>query len=166
MELGNHTHVWRVGLDLGEPNVSSLALMLAPGERQRASRFHFDRDRRHFIAARGVLRQLLARYSGHAPEDIEFCYGPQGKPELADGKDLQFNIAHSRSVGLFAFTLGAPIGVDVERSSLSSTTSWRRVSFRLPNMPLSHECRLNVVKRRSTRTGRGRKPTSRRSAAD
>ena len=114
MELGNHTHVWRVGLDLGEPNVSSLALMLAPGERQRASRFHFDRDRRHFIAARGVLRQLLARYSGHAPEDIEFCYGPQGKPELADGKDLQFNIAHSRSVGLFAFTLGASIGVDVE----------------------------------------------------
>jgi 4'-phosphopantetheinyl transferase len=114
MELGNDTHVWLVALDLGEADVSSLAVVLAADERQRASRFHFDRDRRHFIAARGVLRQLVARYAGRAPEYIEFCYGPQGKPVLAGGSNLEFNIAHSHGVGLFAFTLGAPIGVDVE----------------------------------------------------
>lgn len=114
MELGNDTHVWLASLDLSEPDLESLAVLLAPDERQRASRFHFDRDRRHFIVARGLLRQLLARYAGAAPAQIEFSYGPQGKPALAGRDDLQFNVAHSHGTGLFAFTRGAPVGIDVE----------------------------------------------------
>ena len=115
MELGNDTHVWLASLDLAEPDVASLAALLAADERARASRFHFDRDRRHFIVARGLVRQLLGRYAGRAPEHSELRYGPQGKPALADGSDLQFNIAHSHGTGLFAFTRSAPVGVDAEQ---------------------------------------------------
>jgi 4'-phosphopantetheinyl transferase len=115
VELGNDTHVWRGSLDRSEAGVAALAVILSADERERASRFHFDRDRRHFIVARGLLRQLLGRYADRAPEQIEFCYGPQGKPALAGGSDLQFNIAHSHGTGLFAFTRTAPIGVDAEQ---------------------------------------------------
>jgi 4'-phosphopantetheinyl transferase len=114
MLLGNDTHVWRARLDGHEQDASSLTLLLSPDEQQRALRFHFDRDRRHFIVARGLLRLLLGQYAGCAPEQIEFCYGPQGKPALAGRIDLQFNIAHSHGAGLFAFTMDAPIGVDAE----------------------------------------------------
>jgi 4'-phosphopantetheinyl transferase len=115
VELGNDTHVWLAPLDLGEPDIASLVVLLAPDEQQRGSQFRFDRDRRHFIVARGLLRRLLARYAGGAPAQIEFCYGPQGKPALAGRDDMQFNVAHSHGAGLFAFTRGAPIGVDAEQ---------------------------------------------------
>lgn len=114
MPLGNETHVWLARLDRGEPDISSLAALLSLDERHRASRFHFDRDRRHFVTARGLLRVLLGRYAGCTPEQVEFCYGSQGKPALAGRTDVQFNVAHSHGAGLFAFTIGAPIGVDIE----------------------------------------------------
>jgi len=110
-------HVWQARLDPAPDKLSELAAALASDERDRAARFHFDRDRDRYIAARGTLRRLLARYTGVAPAELAFQYGPQGKPALvvpSAAKMLEFNVAHSGDLALLAFARERSIGVDVE----------------------------------------------------
>lgn len=91
--------------------------VLSADERERAARFHFLKDREHFIAARGLLRLLLSRYLDLPPQQLSFSYSPYGKPALAGERDctsLRFNVSHSHGVALYAFTLEREVGVDVE----------------------------------------------------
>lgn len=113
--LAGDVHVWRIALDRDDVEVVELERPLSDDERARAARFVFDKDRRRFIAARGSLRVLLSRYTGRRPETIEFCYGPQGKPFLADPSDLRFNLSHSGRFAVFACVRNREIGIDVER---------------------------------------------------
>lgn len=110
-------HVWRADLEQSPELMRAHLATLSPDERQRAGRFHFDKDRRHFIAARGVLRDLVGRYVGRTPAAVSFSYGRHGKPELggaAGATRLAFNVSHSHGVALYAFTRGAAVGLDVE----------------------------------------------------
>ena len=43
-------HVWRIALEVGDPLLTGLLEILADDERQRAERFYFEKDRRHFTA--------------------------------------------------------------------------------------------------------------------
>ncbi len=111
-------HVWRIALELGDPILMRLRDTLADDERQRADRFHFEKDRRHFTAARGAMRLLLAGYLSRCPNDVRFAYGNYGKPRLMDAdnaSDLRFNLSHSHGLALLAVTRGRDIGVDIER---------------------------------------------------
>ena len=111
-------HVWRFALDLDAALLDGLRETLAEDEIRRADRFHFEKDRRHFIAGRGTLRILLAAYLARQPQEICFAYGNYGKPLLATengGNDLRFNLTHSHGLALLALTRGRDIGVDVER---------------------------------------------------
>ena len=112
----NEIHVWRCLLNQPKPQIEALAGTLTDDEAKRAERFHFQRDRLHFIAARGVLRVILGRYLGSGPGDVRFIYGLNGKPSLAGekGPRLCFNVSHSRDLALYAFTYDRKIGVDVE----------------------------------------------------
>jgi 4'-phosphopantetheinyl transferase len=113
---GNTVDIWTADLDLSLHEMRSLQNTLSPDERERAAKFHFARDRQRFIAARGILRDILARYLGRSPSALLFSYGPFGKPALADdcASDLRFNLSHSGSVALYAIAR-REIGVDVER---------------------------------------------------
>ena len=111
-------HIWRASLEFDSAQLESFARTLSDDERTRAQRFLFERDRNSFIAARGILRDLLARYSGCVPRNIEFVYGPHGKPALADRATpylLRFNLSHSHGLALIAVTREREIGVDVEK---------------------------------------------------
>jgi len=108
-------HVWGADLDYQASAGPDYWEILSADERERAGRFHFDKDRNRFITARGTLRLLLSRYLEREPQAIEFIYGSRGKPSLkANPLNLQFNIAHSHALVLYAFTLRSEIGVDVE----------------------------------------------------
>jgi 4'-phosphopantetheinyl transferase len=101
----------------GSETVRASALVLSDAERQRASRFAFDRDRRRFIVARARLRQLLAVRLGVRPESVEFAYGAHGKPALARrfaDSDLCFNVSHCDDVAAYALSCGRTVGIDVE----------------------------------------------------
>ena len=114
---GGEVHVWRAWLDADDAIVAALRGLLAPHERERADRFHFPKDRRHFTVARGLLRTLLARYTGRPAELISFDYNKYGRPALAVGEpaeDLRFNVSHSKGLALYAFARGREVGVDVE----------------------------------------------------
>lgn len=104
-------------LDMEAETVSELAALLSDAERQRASRFVFDRDRNRFIVARARLRELLAANLGVLPESVELTCGAHGKPSLGGlfvESDLRFNLSHSDDVAVYALSHGRDIGIDVE----------------------------------------------------
>jgi len=64
-----------------------------------------------------LLRLVLARYLGEAPEEIEIARGAHGKPGLAaEPERLAFNLSHSGDLTLVAVSRGREVGVDVERT--------------------------------------------------
>ena len=71
------------------PDPEHLHQNLAADEKARAERFYFEKDRKHFIVARGVLRAILGRYLNRAPECLSFCYSSYGKPALAGEPDAE-----------------------------------------------------------------------------
>jgi len=109
--------VWRAGLDPAEPVLGRLRSNLSSDELARADRFVFDRDRRRYVAAHGILRAILAHYLGADPAALAFRTESAGKPLLAParhGRVLRFNLSHSRDLALVAVTRGCDIGVDLE----------------------------------------------------
>lgn len=111
-------HLWRASLDPRDTLLQRLESSLAPDEIARANRFHFPIDRGHFVAARGILRHLLAAYLHRSPADLQFAYRPRGKPYLLlkpSDPPISFNISHAHGTALLAFSLGRELGVDLER---------------------------------------------------
>ena len=127
LETGT-VHVWRIALNQEDDRLERFRRTLEAGELERAGRFHFDKDRRHFIVARGFLRSVVARYLGSQPEALRFEYGAYGKPALGSEHTLRFNLSHSNEVALLAVSLDADIGVDVEhiRADFASEDIARR----------------------------------------
>lgn len=113
LEIGE-VHVWRVPLEQPQDVQNELLRTLNDEERDRASRFYFEKHQRRFVVARGFLRLLIGRYLETAPEALSFSYGDYGKPTLDVSSSLRFNVSHSHELALYAFTHHVEIGVDVE----------------------------------------------------
>lgn len=114
--LVDEIHLWCAPLDLQEAATEDLTPTLAVDERQRASRFRTGRLRNRFIAGRGSLRAILARYLHTDPVQLGFDYGPHGKPVLGSlwsSKGIHFNVSHSQELAVIAVA-ARPVGVDVE----------------------------------------------------
>jgi 4'-phosphopantetheinyl transferase len=116
LPAAHEIHVWQTQLDIPPSDVSSLNETLTADERDRAARFYFEKHRRRFIVGRGILRTIIGRYLGVAPDKIRFTYNDKGKPSLVEPKVTGFecNVSHSDELALYAFALGVSIGVDVE----------------------------------------------------
>jgi len=113
----NEVHVWLASLEQPEAVMLQLKQTLSHDELVRAGKFHFEKDRGYFIAARGLLRSLLGRYLDMQPTQLQFAYNEYGKPSLStslQGKILNFNLSHSHNLALFAFTYIGSVGVDIE----------------------------------------------------
>jgi 4'-phosphopantetheinyl transferase len=111
---GRAVDVWVLPNQASDAACAEFEGVLAPDERARAQRFRFDRLRKSFIITRGALRFLLGRYLSIPPDQVEFCYGPKGKPALGRAAEIEFNATHSGELAAFAFTLGRPVGIDLE----------------------------------------------------
>jgi 4'-phosphopantetheinyl transferase len=110
----NEVVIWRASLDCEPAALQELAATLSPDEKLHANRFHFCRDRDHFIAARGILRILLGAYLNRDPKGLAFRYGPQGKPELERDHSFGFNLSHKPGLAVYAFGRGRHLGIDLE----------------------------------------------------
>ena len=111
----DEVHVWQASLD--DPHLLELQQTLSADERARADRFRFEKDRRHFIVARGLLRTILGNYLNTKPGQLQFCYSPYGKPALtgeSGGSGIKFNLSHSHGLALYAITRHREVGVDLE----------------------------------------------------
>lgn len=105
------------GLDVAPETLHRMALTLSEDELQRAGRFAYEHGWRRFVVARARLRELLAQRLDVTPQSIAFAYGKRGKPALAPPlarSGLQFNLAHSADLAVYAFAYDRAVGVDVE----------------------------------------------------
>ena len=109
----DEVHLWLAAVPDCRSDLEKLRDVLDAGERERAARFHFERDRERYIVARGVLRLLLGSYLGTS--QFALTTNKFGKPFLQPPHDaLHFNVSHSRDLALFGFTRVSEIGTDVE----------------------------------------------------
>jgi 4'-phosphopantetheinyl transferase len=114
----DEVHVWRASLELKPKDVQNLLKTLSADETQRANRFHFDKDRSHFIVARGLVRKILSQYLRTDPHSLRFSYNLNGKPTLvavSNGSSFSFNLSHADDLMLLAVTHGRQIGIDLDR---------------------------------------------------
>lgn len=115
--IPNELHIWSANLSITpEQEIKKIAL-LSSDECERAYRFHFQKDRQRFIAARSILREILSFYLEVLPKEIVFGYAKAAKPFLLAPNHipLQFNLSHSSELALYAITLNQAIGVDIEK---------------------------------------------------
>lgn len=113
----NEVHVWRVSLEVPGHEIESLKKILVPEEIERANKFYFEKDRRHWTVAHAALRSMLGQYLNVNPRDILFTTNDYGKPSIVyppAGTHLYFNLSHSGGLALYAFAYGRQVGVDVE----------------------------------------------------
>lgn len=102
---------------IGTADWPDLERLLDEGERARARRFHFERDRKVYIAAHALVRGLLAGQTGRPAAEWRFIAGPHGKPEAVcppDGPRLRINLSHTRGLAAVALAIEHDVGIDVE----------------------------------------------------
>jgi 4'-phosphopantetheinyl transferase len=111
-------HVWAFNLEATASCLDQCRQSLCRSEVARADRFVHAGSRADFIVAHGILRQLLARYTGIPACDLALSLGPNGKPTLdaesGHGK-VSFNLTHSHGRALIAVSDGREVGIDLER---------------------------------------------------
>jgi 4'-phosphopantetheinyl transferase len=113
----DEVHVWRISLKVTPYHVRMLEQLLSADELEKAARFHFHKDRDHFIVARGTLRSIVGKYLKMPPDKLKFYYGSHGKPSLEEKTNpgmIQFNISHSKGLALCAVAHRREVGVDLE----------------------------------------------------
>jgi 4'-phosphopantetheinyl transferase len=111
----DEVHVWEFPLTVAESARAECARLLSSDERERAARFHFEKDRRKFTVARASMRTILAAYLRAAAQELSFAYSENGKPALAEtASGIRFNLSHSGEMGLLGVVLRRDIGVDIE----------------------------------------------------
>lgn len=117
----NEVHVWHACLDVDTGRLEALVDTLDRDELARAGRFRFERDRNRFVAARGLLREVVGRHLGVPAASLRFGYSGRGKPYLLGQSPLEFNVSHSGKHLVVALARHLRLGVDVEASPSPET---------------------------------------------
>ncbi|MFE7286210.1 4'-phosphopantetheinyl transferase family protein [Streptomyces noursei] len=111
-------HVWfaEASADLG------LLSLLDATERDRYRQFLREQPRALYLTAHALARKVIAAQYGVRPAALRFaavckhCTGAHGKPRLVDPPfPLELSLSHSDERVAVALTLGADVGVDLER---------------------------------------------------
>ena len=114
--VAEEIHVWEFRSDMPESRPEDIASLLSADERQRAARFHFERDRHRFSVTRARTRMILGAYLQSDPRDLRFKYSAREKPSLEGASaDIRFNVSHSGGQSIVAVATGREIGADIEQ---------------------------------------------------
>lgn len=109
------------------PEYEALWPLLHSHEQARAKSFRARHHEQEFVIARAILRVMIAAYCSCDPKQVEYSYGPYGKPALITpsclSRGISFNMSHSSDAVLIGLTCGQEIGADVEEISSGSVRS-------------------------------------------
>lgn len=108
--------------EVAEPEQRSMLMaLLSDEERQRLTRFHFERDRLLFLVAHALVRITLSRHASIEPQAWRFRTGRYGRPEIAEPRSrLRFSLSRRHGLAACAVILDRDIGLDVEYISKDS----------------------------------------------
>ena len=99
-----------------ECDSSLRASPLSAEERRLAARFVFAEHRRRFIQRHTALRELLGRYCGMAPREIQLAHGSHGRPWVGNACGaVDFSLSHSGDWAAVALSTDSWVGIDLER---------------------------------------------------
>ena len=106
---------------IGESSTGVLEAMLSPEERERATAFHFARDRRDYVVSHVLLRVTLSQYAQGDPATLAFTSSAAGRPALVAAPSwLDFSLSHTDGLAAVAVSCSAAVGVDAEDLEQSS----------------------------------------------
>ena len=88
--------------------------LLTREEEERYEKFRHNPSQEMFLAARLLAKTLLGDLTGRSPDSLTFSYREEGKPYLAEERELFFNFSHSAQVVAFLSSDKGETGVDVE----------------------------------------------------
>ncbi|MEX6633167.1 4'-phosphopantetheinyl transferase family protein [Hyphococcus lacteus] len=108
--LAGEVHCWLVPVSAAVADEETLD----DEERNRAARFHFEKDRNRFCAGRVWQRRILGAYLGQTPSVVVIEKSAAGKPRLSD-EPFSFNYSRSGDWGLLAVSHKGILGADIEQ---------------------------------------------------
>ena len=132
---GCEVEVWTARpADFGAALRHDLDWLLDDSERERASRFKHEADRRSYVLAHALRRAVLARWLAVDPREIRFSQEPGGRPALLAPGDGAVYFSHSRSRDAVACAVTgvAPVGIDVETALASGIDEQMIARFVVP----------------------------------
>ena len=112
----HQVHLWFVDKKNHKDRLTSYWSILNELEKEKATKYRFEKDRDCSIIARGVIRMLLGNYLKIHPKDVKLKLGEFGKPFLNELSDIQFNVSHSANAIVLTFVKKDKIGVDIEHT--------------------------------------------------
>ena len=80
----------------------------------RAEAITHQQSRLRYLAARYLLRSIVAKWLGSDPQDISIALSPSGKPFLPQHGMLHFSISHTEQLIGICFS-SLPVGLDLEQ---------------------------------------------------
>lgn len=114
-QRSENPHVWVA--DCRQWDAESLAANLSRRERLRSERFHNDLHRSRFVIRHGLLRRLLAKYTGVSEIQVVIETTREGRPFVpsdANPLDIEFSLSRSQDLCLYAISRGIRVGIDME----------------------------------------------------
>ena len=109
-------HLWCAYPDdlLAEGAAEACSALLGEDERERVSRFRFERHKRESLATRALMRTALSCYRPLPARAWQFKLNEHGKPAVQPECGLRFNLSNSLGLVVCLVAEGAEVGVDVE----------------------------------------------------
>jgi 4'-phosphopantetheinyl transferase len=138
LKTGERSPLYVIVIDIDDATsgnaIPSFAALLDGEDRDRAARFHFDKDRDRFIVAHALLRLVAGRAIGVNPSAVAFRAGPRAgvPPRLAPGAGLVPTLSLSHADHFVAVALGwiDRLGIDVEgRRTLKDVDALARAAL-------------------------------------
>lgn len=107
--------LWYGRLTADERRCALLQRLLDDEQCGRAEQFKTPVLRNRYVESWGLVREILAEYTGAPPETLRISRQQYGKPYLSGFPELSFNLSHSGGYMLVAVAWQCQLGVDIEQ---------------------------------------------------
>ena len=109
-------HLFLCDLDMLKVKYDFFYFLISKEEKEKAKKFHFERDKICYVTSHGILRTILSQYLNLHTNKILFETNDFGKPSLKNHsrKAVFFNLSHSKDFCLIGINPISDIGVDIE----------------------------------------------------
>ncbi len=114
-------HIWHIPLLCELTHKGEDYDLLGEIEKVRANSFIDAIAKQKFIDVHVAVRRILASYLSIPVKQLALDISPLDKPILAPrlyDLDLRFNLSHSGDMAVFAITIGADVGIDLEQINI------------------------------------------------